>query len=78
MKERPHMVNGLHREVEGHELADRPQPVEGGADGQASEAHLGDRGVDDPLVAILLPQAARDLEHFELHNLNAIQILLVS
>ena len=61
MQARRHLVDGLHREVEGHELADRPQAVEGGADGQASKAHLGDRGIDDPFVPVFFPQTTRDL-----------------
>ena len=53
-----HLVDGLHREVERHELQDGAEAVEGGAHGQAGEAHLGDGCVDDPLVSILLPQSS--------------------
>ena len=51
------MVDRLHGEVEGHELDDRLQPVEGGADAETGEAVLGDRSVDDAAVAELLQQA---------------------
>ncbi len=55
------LVDRLHGEVEGHELDDRPQARERGADAEAREAVLGDRRVDDPLRAELLQQALRDL-----------------
>ena len=56
-----YMINGLHWEVKGHKLANGSQPVEGGSHGQPGKAHFGDRRVDDPLVAVLLPQATRHL-----------------
>ncbi len=56
------MIYGLHRKVEGHELTDRSESVEGGSDRQSGESHLRDRGVDHSLVAVLLPQAARNLK----------------
>jgi len=55
------MVDGLHREVERHELADGLEALEGGADGNPREAHLRDRGVHDPLRAVLRVQVARHL-----------------
>ncbi len=55
------MVDGLHGEVERHELADGAEALERRADGDAGEPSLRDRGVDDALVAPLLPQAARHL-----------------
>jgi len=55
------MIDTLHRKVEGHELANWPQPVEGGTDGQPGETHFRDGGVDDPLAAVLFPQAAGHL-----------------
>ena len=55
------MINGLHGKVEGHELTDGAHAVEGGADGHAGEARLGDGRVNDPLVAVLAPQALGDL-----------------
>ena len=55
------VVDGLHGEVERHELDDRLQPRHGGADAQAGKAVLGDRGIDDALVAKLLQQFAADL-----------------
>lgn len=55
------VVNGLHREVERHELDDRLGVVVGGADGETGEASFRDRRVDDALVAVLLPEALGDL-----------------
>ena len=40
-----HLVNSLHGEVEGHELKDWPQVVEGSSDCKPREAHLSDWGV---------------------------------
>ncbi len=50
------VVDRLHGEVPGHELDDRPQAREGGADAQAREAVLGDRRVDHPADAELVEQ----------------------
>jgi hypothetical protein len=55
------VVDGLHGEVERHELDDRLQARHGRADAQAGEAVLGDRGVDHAAVAELLQQFAADL-----------------
>ena len=55
------LVNRLHREVHGHELDDRLQSVQRGADRHAGEAVLGDRHVDHPLGAELVEQALADL-----------------
>ena len=55
------LVDRLHREVEGHELDDRPQPGKAGADPDPGEALLGDRRVDDPPGAEFLQQALADL-----------------
>ena len=44
------LVDRLHGEVEGHELDDRPQPGEGGADAEPGKAVLGDRRVDHAAV----------------------------
>ena len=41
------LINSLHGEVEGHELENRPQVVEGCSHSKAGEAHLGDRCVCD-------------------------------
>lgn len=49
------LVDGLHGEVKGHELTDRAQPIEGGSNGDSSETHFGDGGVDDPTIAVFLP-----------------------
>src|SRR3546814_16947021 len=40
------LVDRLHGEVEGHELDDRLQAAEGGADADAGETLLGERRVD--------------------------------
>ena len=56
-----HVVDRLHRKVPRHELADRPQTGERGADGETGETHLGDGRVDDAVAAVLLKEAARDL-----------------
>jgi hypothetical protein len=51
----------LHREVEGHELDDRPQLLVRRAGGEAGEAGLRDGRVDDARRAELLEQALGDL-----------------
>ena len=53
-----HLVDGLHREVEGHELENGAEAVEGSAHSKSREAHLSDGSVNDPLVSILLPQTS--------------------
>lgn len=55
------MIDGLHGEVEGHELAHRTQTGEGSADGNTGETHLGDGRIDYPLVAVLFPQTSGHL-----------------
>jgi hypothetical protein len=55
------LVNGLHGEVEGHELADGVKTSEGSADGQTAETGLGDGRVDDTLVTETVEQAFGDL-----------------
>jgi hypothetical protein len=55
------VVDGLHGEVERHELDDRLQARHRCPDAEAGEAVLGDRGVHDTLVAELLQQLAADL-----------------
>ena len=55
------MVDGLHREVEGHELDDGPQAGERRANAQAREARLRDGRVDHAARAELVEQALRDL-----------------
>lgn len=55
------LVNGLHGEVEGHELADGVEASEGGTDGETAETRLGDRRVNDTLVAEAVEQAFGDL-----------------
>eukprot|EP00053_Salpingoeca_punica_P008562 m.76658 g.76658 ORF g.76658 m.76658 type:complete len:418 (+) comp14651_c0_seq1:227-1480(+) len=56
-----HVVDGLHGEVEGHELADRAEAGHGCADGHASETHLRDGRVDHSVATKRLQQAAADL-----------------
>jgi hypothetical protein len=55
------VINGLHGEIERHELDDRLQSRHGRADTKTGKAVFGDRGVDHPLVAELLQQVAADL-----------------
>lgn len=55
------MIDGLHRKVEGHELANGLQTSHGSSDGNAGESHFCDRRVNHPFVAILLPQSTRNL-----------------
>ena len=45
------LVNGLHGEVEGHELADWVQTCECGSDCETTETRFGDGRVDNSLVA---------------------------
>lgn len=45
------LVNGLHGEVEGHELADGVEASQGGTDCETSESRLCDGTVDDTLLA---------------------------
>ena len=49
-------------EVHEHQVADRTQPACGGADTHPDEAHLGDRRVDDPLLAVGVEQAVEGVE----------------
>lgn len=51
-----YLIDGLHGEVESHELTDRSESGHGGAHGQPGEAHLRDGRVDHPPVSVLLPQ----------------------
>lgn len=55
------LVNGLHGEVEGHELADGVQTSKGSTDGQTAETRLGDGRVNDTLVTEAVEQAFGDL-----------------
>ena len=55
------LVHRLHGEIEGHELDDRLQARERGADAEAGKAMLGDRRVDHALRPELLQQPLRDL-----------------
>ena len=55
------MINGLHGEVESHELDDRPQAAHRRAGADAGKAIFGDRRVDHALVAELVEQALGDL-----------------
>jgi hypothetical protein len=55
------LVNGLHGEVEGHELADGVKTSEGGTDGQTAETGLSDGRVNDTLLAEAVKQTFGDL-----------------
>lgn len=59
------MIDGLHGEVEGHELADRTETGHGSTNGDSSETHFGDWSVDDALVSVFFPQSARHLKREE-------------
>jgi hypothetical protein len=56
-----YVVNGLHGEVEGHELADRLEAAEGGADRNAREPGLRDGRVQDAVRPKLVQEVARNL-----------------
>jgi hypothetical protein len=45
------LINGLHGEVEGHELADWVEASEGSANGKTTKARLGYGTVDDSFLA---------------------------
>src|SRR5690625_7489975 len=49
-----HCIERQHGEVEGHDLDDRAQSVEGCANAEADKTELCDGGVDDALVAELV------------------------
>ena len=55
------VVDRLHREVEGHELDDRPKAAHRRAGAETGKAIFGDRRVDDALGPELLEQILRDL-----------------
>ena len=50
-----HLIDGLHREVERHELYNRPETGEGGSHSDPSEPRFRDRSVLDSVVSVLLP-----------------------
>jgi len=56
------VIDGLHGEVPGHELAHGTQTGHGSANSDAGKAHLCDWRVDDALVAVLLPQSTGNLK----------------
>lgn len=56
------MIDGLHWEVEGHELTDWTKTSHGSAGSDSRESHFSDWCVDDSLVSVLLPQSARNLK----------------
>ena len=51
----PHLIDGLHGEVECHELYDRPESGEGGSHADAGKTHFRDRSILDSLVSVFLP-----------------------
>ena len=55
------VINGLEREVEGHELANGTKTTHGSTNGETSETHLSNRGVDHTLGTILLPETLGNL-----------------
>ncbi len=56
------LVQRQQREVDGHQLDDRPQATHRGADPGADDRVLGDRRVAHPALAELVQQAVGDLE----------------
>lgn len=63
-----YMIDGLHGEIEGHELADGSESSESGTNSDTGEAHFCDWCVNDTLVAILLPETTRDLRKLTNEN----------
>ena len=55
------MINRLHREIEGHELNNRPQPGKGRPHRHAGKAMLSNRHIQHPLGAKLIQQPLADL-----------------
>ncbi len=55
------VIDRLHREIEGHELDDRPEAAHRRAGADAGEAVFGDRGVDHPPGSEFLEQPLGDL-----------------
>src|SRR3546814_5640989 len=55
------VVDRLHREVEGHEFDDRPQPAHRGAGAEARKAIFGDRRINDALRSKFVEQTLGDL-----------------
>ena len=55
------VINGLHREVEGHELDNRPQAAHRRAGADTGKAVFRDRSINDASRAELLQQVLRDL-----------------
>merc|ERR1719277_533416 len=53
-----HLVDGLHREVEGHELQDGSETMESCSNSQSRESHFCDGGVNNSSVSVLLPQSS--------------------
>jgi len=45
------LIDGLHGEVEGHELANRVKTTQGSTNSETAETRLGDRSVNDTLLA---------------------------
>ena len=54
------MVDRLHGKIESHELDDRTQATECGANANAGKTVFGDRRIDDPLGAEFLKQPLAD------------------
>src|SRR5690349_20661943 len=55
------LVDRLHREIEGHELDDRPQASKARTDPKAGKALLSDRRIDDSPRSKFLQQTLTDL-----------------
>lgn len=57
-----YMIDGLHRKVKGHELANGLQTGHRSSDRNAGESHFGNWRINHALVAILFPKTAGNLE----------------
>jgi len=57
------LIDGLHGEIESHELADwlHAATTKSGSDSHTSEAHFGNWSVNDSVLAVLSEKAAGDL-----------------
>eukprot|EP00128_Syssomonas_multiformis_P014289 Colp12_sorted_trinity150504_noHs@3256 len=55
------LINSLHGEVEGHELANRLKASHGSANGKTSKTHLGNGGVQDTLRTELVQETLGNL-----------------
>ena len=68
-----YVIDGLHRKVEGHELANRLDPPHGRADGDATKASLRDGRVNNTIIPVPADGAARmSSEDHRAHRLTGV------